>query len=678
MKSKVVIVKCENYDSKNVDLAVRHAFELLGGIEKYVKSSDRILLKPNLLGAFAPEKGVTTHPEIVRALIRIVKEKNATPYVGDSHGGGLSENIDNVLKKTGISKLCDEEKCEIVNFESAGVKRIKATNQNNRKVPVLELTKAVFDFNSVFSIAKMKTHSLMVITGAIKNLYGCVPGLSKTYYHLLATHPQDFAEMLADILSIVKPRLGIIDGITTMEGEGPTYGKLKHLGIIMVSDDLVALDTVMAKIMGLNPKKDPVIRATVRCGLGIGDIENIEILGEKIEDVIPEKFELPPNSKIRLIPRWLGPLVKKFLWTKPKILQENCTLCQKCLKSCPAQIITVIDKKITIDKSKCIGCMCCYELCPSGAVAIEYSILAKIFFSRGKIIASIRNIIEYSLCLVLEGIVLLLPRRTALLLGALLSNTARVCLASREKLVRKNLSLTFPDKNDSEINTIAGNVWKNFGFGLAEFIKIKQTDKKNYIKYAEFDESEINFREAFKDKKGVILLTAHFGNWEMMGASLLFRGYKIMTIARNLRNPYGNRAIAKMREIGGGRTVEEHQAVRESLRWLRAGNCLAIIIDQHITEGGVIVDFLGRPAYTTPIITLLAKKTGAKIVPVYNLRTQPGKIRIFAEKVVELISTSDNKQDLMVNTENFNKIIGKWILKNPEQWFWLHNRWKVK
>ncbi|MFN3967135.1 MAG: lysophospholipid acyltransferase family protein, partial [Endomicrobiia bacterium] len=219
---------------------------------------------------------------------------------------------------------------------------------------------------------------------------------------------------------------------------------------------------------------------------------------------------------------------------------------------------------------------------------------------------------------------------------------------------------------------ISKKVWLNTGITVFEFVRSQKLNKKIIMNYVKFENEEF-LKEAISYKKGVLLLTCHLGNWELMGISLSLKGYPIMVIARRIKNKLVDKEINRIRGLSGEKVVPEHSAVKESLRWLNRMGCIGILIDQHITEGGVVVDFLGRPAATSPIVALLAKKTGAKVLPLYNIRLPEGKIKIIFEKSFEVNPLADTSEE----TEKMNKIIGEWIKKYPEQWFWLHNRWKV-
>jgi len=284
----------------------------------------------------------------------------------------------------------------------------------------------------------------------------------------------------------------------------------------------------------------------------------------------------------------------------------------------------------------------------------------------------VRYYIEYIFARILEFILLCLPRRISFFISMIFVQILKIFLCSRRNLVLKNLNKVFPEKSYKEKTKIANAVWENMAKNVVEFIRIKKLNRKNYEKFIEF-ENETFLKEAIGKNKGVLLLTAHIGNWELMGAGLSLRGYKIMVIARKLKNKLVDREINRIREFSGEKVVQEHSAVKESLRWLNKGGCIGILIDQHITEGGVVVDFLGRPAATSSIIALLAKKTGAIVLPIYNIRLPSGRIKVIFERSYE-INPSD---DVYKQTEKMSEIIGSWVRKFPEQWFWLHNRWKV-
>jgi uncharacterized protein (DUF362 family) len=253
MKTKVSFAKCDTYNFKEVFSAVRKAVELVGGISSFVKPGERILLKPNLLSAKEPERHITTHPEVVRALIRLVKEAGATPLLGDSPGGAI-KGVARVWEKTGMKKLADEENVELVNFETIGAVEIEI---HHPKIKSIHVSKAVLDCDGIINIPKLKTHSLMIFTGCIKNLFGIIPGLRKAEYHKLAPFPDEFGHLLGEIYLYVKDRirLNLVDGIVGMEGNGPSSGELRKMDVIVAGADGVAVDTAITAMLGFKPKR---------------------------------------------------------------------------------------------------------------------------------------------------------------------------------------------------------------------------------------------------------------------------------------------------------------------------------------------------------------------------------------------------------------------------------------
>ncbi|PKM97445.1 MAG: hypothetical protein CVU77_06005 [Elusimicrobia bacterium HGW-Elusimicrobia-1] len=380
--SQVAIIRCPDYDAGRVAAAVERGFDVLGGISAFFRAGESVLLKPNMLSAKKPDVAVTTHPEFLRAVSRVFKKITTEISAGDSPGGAVS-GTGRVWNETGIGAVCESENLYKVIFEKTGSVPFESQNPRNKRIKTIDIAKAALDADALVSLPKMKTHTLMLFTGAIKNLYGCVPGLRKAHYHFMAVHPDDFAELLADITLIVKPRFSIVDAIVSMEGEGPSAGEQRRTGLIIMGADSVAVDAVMAAIMGFDPLRDHTLKACARLGLGTADLSRIEIVGDgRLEDFIIGDFKKPSNWKIRMVPRFLGPLVKKIFWAKPRIDADVCTRCRICYNTCPAKAIFFEKDRLVVDKSLCIECMCCHELCPDKAIDIEYSRLADVLTRR--------------------------------------------------------------------------------------------------------------------------------------------------------------------------------------------------------------------------------------------------------------------------------------------------------
>ena len=369
--ASVSISKCNSYDTKEVQGAVDSCLDKLGGLSSLIKPDDRVLIKPNILIAKPPEEAVTTHPALIEAIIMVVKKAGAVPLVGDSPGG-LVGNVGEHWKVTGIEEVCNRLNVEILNFESSGVyeKRINGNHYH--------IAKPVLDADFIINVPKIKTHGLTILTCAIKNMYGTIPGLTKVNYHKEAPKPSDFAELVVDIFALSKPGLNIVDGIIGMDGNGPSAGNPKEMGLILASTDAIAVDSLICQILGKNPLKVPTNKNAYERGLGEADINKIKVLGYQ-PDVIDD-FKWPPNiaSSLDMVPSFISKGLMRFWWSRPVIDPEVCTKCGKCVKNCPVEALSAGVKIPEFDYPECINCMCCMEMCPEKAVKLEKSMLSKL------------------------------------------------------------------------------------------------------------------------------------------------------------------------------------------------------------------------------------------------------------------------------------------------------------
>ena len=369
--ASVSISKCNSYDTKEVQGAVDSCLDKLGGLSSLIKPDDRVLIKPNILIAKPPEEAVTTHPALIEAIIMVIKKVGAVPLVGDSPGG-LVGNVGEHWKVTGIEEVCNRLNVEILNFESSGVyeKRINGNHYH--------IAKPVLDADFIINVPKIKTHGLTILTCAIKNMYGTIPGLTKVNYHKEAPKPSDFAELVVDIFALSKPGLNIVDGIIGMDGNGPSAGNPKEMGLILASTDSVAIDSLICQILGKNPLKVPTNKNAYERGLGEADINKIKVLGYQ-PDVIDD-FKWPPNiaSSLDMVPSFISKGLMRFWWSRPVIDPEVCTKCGKCVKNCPVEALSAGVKIPEFDYPECINCMCCMEMCPEKAVKLEKSMLSKL------------------------------------------------------------------------------------------------------------------------------------------------------------------------------------------------------------------------------------------------------------------------------------------------------------
>jgi uncharacterized protein (DUF362 family) len=369
--ASVSISKCNSYDTKEVQGAVDSCLDKLGGLSSLIKPDDRVLIKPNILIAKPPEEAVTTHPALIEAIIMAIKKAGAVPLVGDSPGG-LVGNVGEHWKVTGIEEVCNRLNVEILNFESSGVyeKRIDESHYH--------IAKPVLDADFIINAPKIKTHGLTILTCAIKNMYGTIPGLTKVNYHKEAPKPSDFADLVVDIFALSKPGLNIVDGIIGMDGNGPSAGNPKEMGLILASTDAIAVDSLICQILGKNPLKVPTNKNAYERELGEADINKIKVLGYQ-PDVIDD-FKWPPNiaSSLDMVPSFISKSLMRFWWSRPVIDPEVCTKCGKCVKNCPVEALSVGVKIPEFDYPECINCMCCMEMCPEKAVKLEKSMLSKL------------------------------------------------------------------------------------------------------------------------------------------------------------------------------------------------------------------------------------------------------------------------------------------------------------
>jgi uncharacterized protein (DUF362 family)/Pyruvate/2-oxoacid:ferredoxin oxidoreductase delta subunit len=379
----VALVKCRDYGPGLVD-AVDRLLALAGGIEKFVKPGHTVLLKPNLLTDRTPEQAVTTHPELVRVIVRILKKLGANPFVADSPSNVTK--VERVWEKTGFQAMCSEEDIPLVNLEKAGSVRF-GTNDLSFNV-----ARPVLDADVIINVPKVKTHVLTVFTGGVKNMYGVVPGFQKAHLHKLNPTVKVFGRLVAEIYSKVPPALTVADAIVGMDGDGPSAGRPVKLGFLAASEYAVALDVVLCRILGIELEAVSYMAHLTNAGH-----KHVVTSGDNIESIAVNKFRAPSTLLARLIPGLLVRLLQPFLWIRPSF-SDNCVSCGRCIKICAAGALILntetADKagthegmdsrnKPIINASKCIGCCCCHEVCPEKAVSMTQSPLLN-FIRRGK------------------------------------------------------------------------------------------------------------------------------------------------------------------------------------------------------------------------------------------------------------------------------------------------------
>jgi len=372
MKSRIVIKKCDSYRDSLIQEAVAALVGSLGGIQSFVRSGQRVLIKPNMLSARSPDQGVTTHPAVLEAVIMLVKSAGCEVLVGDSPSGAV-KGLDRFWRETGFADVCRRQGAALVSFEAGG-SAIRTVNGSR-----YHIAKAVLEADAVINLPKMKTHGFTLYTGAVKNLFGTLPGFQKVNYHKRFPHPAEFSEKLVDIYECIEPVLTIMDGITAMEGHGPATGNLLPANLLLAADNGIALDAVAAGIMGFKRDEVDVLRiAGERCAAAV-DFAEMEITMLDGGPVPSIPFRRPSNRLMKGVPAPLVRLAGRLIWVRPSVKRGACISCSVCAESCPVDAIEMVDGYPEIDYTTCINCLCCNESCSAGAVYQKLSPLANLF-----------------------------------------------------------------------------------------------------------------------------------------------------------------------------------------------------------------------------------------------------------------------------------------------------------
>jgi uncharacterized protein (DUF362 family)/Pyruvate/2-oxoacid:ferredoxin oxidoreductase delta subunit len=346
-----------NYE--NVRQAVDRAFELFP-LELRGK---RVLLKPNVLRASEPPEAVTTHPAVLRAVVeRVEAMKPAALVVGDNPGMASYGANEEAFRRTGLMDAAQGYYQNIGN----DAQRVPF---NADFMPVVSLSRAVLDADIIISLPKFKTHGLTVITGAIKNSYGFLPGAQKAQLHKAAGTPQRFHDMLVEVFQLRVPDLVLVDAVVGMEGNGPVSNDLRDIGLILASDNAVALDAVIATMMGLEPARLRFLQKAQEAGLGNYDLNTIELIGEL--KPLPD-FNVPPLSgEWNIGNASLQTAFHSHASLQPQVDPALCTGCGTCVDQCPVSALTMNDHLPQVDADTCIRCFCCQEICPEKAITLQ-------------------------------------------------------------------------------------------------------------------------------------------------------------------------------------------------------------------------------------------------------------------------------------------------------------------
>jgi uncharacterized protein (DUF362 family)/Pyruvate/2-oxoacid:ferredoxin oxidoreductase delta subunit len=380
---QVALIECPSYDVDLVEQKLMEGFGLLGGesfLRRLIPAGSSVLLKPNLLSVEAPGSLVVTHYAVFEAVVRIVRDYSEKLSFGDSPGFG---NPQRAAEKAGLTEVAGRYGVKFQDFrESLHVKCEDALLCKS-----WEIARAPYEADVLITLPRLKTHGLAFMTGAIKNQFGCVPGLQKPAWHTRMTDPRNFCRMLLDLNTVLGTRFAILDGITAMDGNGPRNGNPFQLNALIMGQSLSAVDSVAARLIGYSDPLDvPALKEAHESRWGAVLPQEIEVLGESIERLKTTHFKLArsaSNSSNRIF-ALMAPLFRGAMVPEPVLRQEKCIGCRRCFDVCPVKpkVISMIEKG---DKStprwnmdNCIRCFCCQELCPEGAIELRYRGIGKL------------------------------------------------------------------------------------------------------------------------------------------------------------------------------------------------------------------------------------------------------------------------------------------------------------
>lgn len=381
MSCDVSLVRCTDYEIDHMRQALPRLLEPLGGLS-WVTPGMKIVIKANLVSGKPPEDAVTTHPALLCVLTEMLKAKGASSVViGDSPGGVYNAAyLNRIYQKCGITAAEQYGAVLNQNFGITEVHFPEAAVAHDFKY-----TAYLDDADAVINCCKLKTHGMMGMTCAVKNMYGMVPGSVKSEYHYRYSDPIDFARMIIDLNRAKPARLHIVDAVVGMEGNGPTAGTPREIGCLLAGYDPYRLDMICAGIIGLPPACIPTIAAAQELGLcptEPGDITTNEpwqsFIVPDFENIRNAEALAQQDGNVALWGRMKDRLMKVFMRSRPAVQKDECIGCAECGRICPAKVITMVNGKPRIDRKKCIRCFCCQEFCPVGAMKVHRTPIAKL------------------------------------------------------------------------------------------------------------------------------------------------------------------------------------------------------------------------------------------------------------------------------------------------------------
>jgi uncharacterized protein (DUF362 family)/NAD-dependent dihydropyrimidine dehydrogenase PreA subunit len=372
MSNRVSLLAAADYTPALIEERLVALLAPLGGMAAFVRPGQRVLIKPNMLSGQAPEKAVTTHPQLVRGVIRLAQQAGGIVSVGDSPGVGSPLQV---ARRCGILAVIEETGAHFAPFsESVRVRPGEGIFQE------LEIARDIIEAEVVINLPKLKTHQMMGLTCAVKNLFGAVVGMRKPRLHLQAgTDKGFFALMLLELAEHIAPALSIVDAITAMEGNGPGSGDPVHIGALLAGANPLAVDTVATALVGLRPESVWTQKTALSSSRKYSSLNEIEMVGAELADLRPRRFRPAKSTDVNFgLPPFLKEPLRQSLTALPRPVMKDCERCGLCVEHCPPQAMAIADDDLVIDYRRCIGCFCCQELCPRGALITRQGLLLRL------------------------------------------------------------------------------------------------------------------------------------------------------------------------------------------------------------------------------------------------------------------------------------------------------------
>ena len=384
MDNRVYVIQCPDYGQ--AEERIVQLVDLMGGMNSFVNKGETIALKVNLLRAGTPDEAVSTHPTIVSAVARMVKTSGAEPVIVDSPGAGFrftEKVLTKIYNTNGMSGAADKSGAKL-NFDTTFE---IVSFPDGKLIKRFEIITPILRADGILNLCKLKSHTFTSMTGAVKNHFGVIPGLAKPGYHAKLMDTGRFANMLLDLMSIVSSRISIMDAVIAMEGDGPSGGDPKQVGVFLGGTNPLALDVVAGEIIGLPRESNPILLEAENRGMQPNHMNQVELIGADISGLRIPDFKLPRTicqgigfgDHLTWWQRPLQPLFKDSLTLKPRISKEKCIACGACHEACPVKAISMAKSRkkthAQIDDEKCIRCYCCHEMCADDAVILRGSLL---------------------------------------------------------------------------------------------------------------------------------------------------------------------------------------------------------------------------------------------------------------------------------------------------------------